>query len=337
MKISTVFKFLIGVLLVGELVFLVVVTWPEISSRISAPIQYPGMILETNTQTENLVASKTSLSTTMTPINSPTWTLYSFSETKTPSLTFDRTSTLNITHTATPNSAWLYTPTVTQGISPSARTFTPTHASTYTPVTPSYTPAHTPTFTNVPPTNTSVPTDTLVPPTDTQVPSDTPVPPTDTQVPPTDTPVPPPDTPVPPPDTPVPPPDTPVPPPDTPVPPDTPEMRVSNLTSTAEVLADTATETPNIATTSAFEQFAWLRASKTDGNYLVGVDIAPGIWRNNGTGGQCYWETLTKTGEIVNAYYGAGGRTTYIGASAFSFRSEGCGTWKYLFPPGKEV
>jgi hypothetical protein len=76
-----------------------------------------------------------------------------------------------------------------------------------------------------------------------------------------------------------------------------------------------------------------LKAPKVDGNYLVGVDIAPGIWRNDSNGNDCYWSRLTRTGEIIDNYIGAGKGTTYIAPTDFAFYSERCGTWTYLSPP----
>jgi len=82
----------------------------------------------------------------------------------------------------------------------------------------------------------------------------------------------------------------------------------------------TATNTPNPLT-----------ADKEAGNYLVGVDIAPGLWRNNGTSDSCYWTINDKFGGIINNYFGMGGGTMYIPAGAFSVRLEReCGTWTYM-------
>jgi hypothetical protein len=92
------------------------------------------------------------------------------------------------------------------------------------------------------------------------------------------------------------------------------------------------TKTPNLAQTATANQLASLRSYKSDGNFLVGVDIAPGVWRNSATG-ECYWEITTRTGDIINNYFGAGGGTAYISTTAFAFRSEDCGTWTFLSAP----
>jgi hypothetical protein len=93
------------------------------------------------------------------------------------------------------------------------------------------------------------------------------------------------------------------------------------------------TKTPNLAASATAQQLAYLREDKPDGNYLVGIDIAPGVWRNNGLTDSCYWETNTRTGEIIRNYIGVGRGTVYIGLTDFSFRSERCGTWTFLSNP----
>jgi hypothetical protein len=93
------------------------------------------------------------------------------------------------------------------------------------------------------------------------------------------------------------------------------------------------TETPNATKTAEALQYAKLHSNKEDGNYLVNVDIAPGIWRSQGTGPDCYWEIDTRNGGIINNYIGNAGGTAYIDASAFSIMFERCGTWVFLSPP----
>jgi hypothetical protein len=77
-----------------------------------------------------------------------------------------------------------------------------------------------------------------------------------------------------------------------------------------------------------------LTADKEPGNYLVGTDIAPGVWRNNGQSSECYWKVSSRTGDIIDNYFGMGGGTMYIPKNAFSVElHEECGTWTYLGPP----
>lgn len=74
-----------------------------------------------------------------------------------------------------------------------------------------------------------------------------------------------------------------------------------------------------------------LRADKLPGLYLVNVDIAPGVWRNNGQGDDCYWSVTTETGGIIDNFLGMGGGTIYIPPNAFQVElTPQCGTWTFL-------
>jgi len=74
-----------------------------------------------------------------------------------------------------------------------------------------------------------------------------------------------------------------------------------------------------------------LKTIKGPGYYLVGKDIASGVWRSNGTGNDCYWEIDTLTGDIINNHFGLAGGTMYIPPTAFQVRMEaGCGNWAFL-------
>lgn len=67
------------------------------------------------------------------------------------------------------------------------------------------------------------------------------------------------------------------------------------------------------------------------GVYLVGIDIEPGVWRNNSSNDNCYWKITTKTDDIINNYYGMGGGTMYIPSNGFQVIMEKeCGKWIYL-------
>ena len=91
-----------------------------------------------------------------------------------------------------------------------------------------------------------------------------------------------------------------------------------------------AAATPNVAKTATAEAFAILTTPRDDGFYLVGIDIAPGVWRSQGTGTSCYWQRSTKTGGIIDNHYGQSGGTIYIAASDFQIQFKGCGTWIYM-------
>jgi hypothetical protein len=70
------------------------------------------------------------------------------------------------------------------------------------------------------------------------------------------------------------------------------------------------------------------------GIYLVNVDIAPGVWRSQGSGDDCYWQRSDKTGDIIDNHFGFAGGTIYIAPSDFSVQLDAeCGTWTYLSPP----
>ncbi len=76
-----------------------------------------------------------------------------------------------------------------------------------------------------------------------------------------------------------------------------------------------------------------LKLPKFDGNYLVGVDIAPGVWRSMGNSSNCYWEVTTKTGGIIDNYFGMAGGTAYISPNAFAVMFEDCGVWEFYAEP----
>lgn len=94
------------------------------------------------------------------------------------------------------------------------------------------------------------------------------------------------------------------------------------------------TNTPNVAKTATAQAFAKLTKDKSPGMYLVNVDIAPGIWRSQGSGDSCYWQRSTKTGSIIDNHFGMAGGTIYISPSDFSVQlDKECGSWVYLSPP----
>ena len=88
------------------------------------------------------------------------------------------------------------------------------------------------------------------------------------------------------------------------------------------------TVTPNVAKTATAE--ARLILPKSDGFYLVNVDIAPGVWRSQGTSTNCNWKRTTKTGDVINMHYGQAGGTIYISSDDFQVQFSRCGTWVYL-------
>jgi hypothetical protein len=90
---------------------------------------------------------------------------------------------------------------------------------------------------------------------------------------------------------------------------------------------------PNMTKTSKKEIEIRLKSDKSDGFYLVNIDIAPGVWRSNGSGDDCYWATTTKTGDIISNNFGMAGGTAYISETAYQVEFDGCGIWTYLSGP----
>ena len=70
---------------------------------------------------------------------------------------------------------------------------------------------------------------------------------------------------------------------------------------------------------------------KGPGFYLVGTDIAPGVWRSRGTGDSCYWATTSKTGDILSNHFGMAGGTMYVAPSAWQVEiNKDCGYMTYI-------
>jgi len=94
-------------------------------------------------------------------------------------------------------------------------------------------------------------------------------------------------------------------------------------------ITQTPTNTPTITPTQDK-----LKTDKGSGFYLVGIDIAPGVWRSNGTADDCYWEVSSTTGDIIDNHFGMSGGTMYIPISAFQVELDPeCGSWTFLSNP----
>jgi hypothetical protein len=76
-----------------------------------------------------------------------------------------------------------------------------------------------------------------------------------------------------------------------------------------------------------------LKVTRNDGFYLINVDIAPGIWRSNGTGNDCYWSVTEADGDIIENHFGQAGGTAYLPSNGFQVEFNGCGDWEYIGPP----
>lgn len=71
-------------------------------------------------------------------------------------------------------------------------------------------------------------------------------------------------------------------------------------------------------------------AAKTDGFYVIGLDMAPGVWKSNGQGAQCYWARQNVTQDILDNDIGFAGGAVTIRPDDFEFYTRGCGTWTML-------
>ena len=103
------------------------------------------------------------------------------------------------------------------------------------------------------------------------------------------------------------------------------------LTATPQY-TPTITNTP-LPTNTLTPTIDPLKKPKGDGFYLVGVDIAPGVWRSKGTGDDCYWEVTQADGDIIDNHFGMAGGTAYIPVNGFQVRFEDCGTWEFVQNP----
>ena len=67
------------------------------------------------------------------------------------------------------------------------------------------------------------------------------------------------------------------------------------------------------------------------GKFIVGTDIAPGMWRNNDFSGNCYWERLSAFSgtfeDIIAFEYSSSPQIVTIAQEDVGFTSHGCGMW----------
>ena len=71
-------------------------------------------------------------------------------------------------------------------------------------------------------------------------------------------------------------------------------------------------------------------APKKDGYYVVGLDIAPGVWKSNGLSSSCYWARYDLTQDINDNELGYAGTVVTIRADDFEFYTKGCGVWTMI-------
>jgi hypothetical protein len=71
---------------------------------------------------------------------------------------------------------------------------------------------------------------------------------------------------------------------------------------------------------------------KENGFYTVGVEIAAGQWRSDGTSDDCYWARLDANQDLLDNHFGNAGGTVTIRATDYEVEFSDCGTWEYLGP-----
>jgi hypothetical protein len=106
----------------------------------------------------------------------------------------------------------------------------------------------------------------------------------------------------------------------------------SYITQTAEakILENIAMVT---AIAAAFEATrAALTAPRGSGFYLVGVDIASGIWRSTAGHDDCYWARYDNSQNILDSHSGQSGGDVTIRTTDFQVEFDDCGTWEYISP-----
>lgn len=75
-------------------------------------------------------------------------------------------------------------------------------------------------------------------------------------------------------------------------------------------------------------------AGFSDGDWVVGSEVAPGLWRNSDSSGWCYWERLSgfswELGDIITNGLSYDIQTVRIEPEDRGFHALDCGTWTYL-------
>ncbi len=77
-------------------------------------------------------------------------------------------------------------------------------------------------------------------------------------------------------------------------------------------------------------------AGFSDGDWLVGTEVAPGLWRNSDSSDTCYWKRLSgfswEFRDIIANGLADSIQTVQIDAGDTGFSSNRCGDWTYLGP-----
>jgi hypothetical protein len=77
-----------------------------------------------------------------------------------------------------------------------------------------------------------------------------------------------------------------------------------------------------------------LTEPKEDGFYIVGEEIAPGVWRSSPGLEDCHWARYNASNNLLGEYEGISGGVIRIRDTDYIVMLDGCGTWTYLGPEG---
>lgn len=75
-----------------------------------------------------------------------------------------------------------------------------------------------------------------------------------------------------------------------------------------------------------------LTEPKEDGFYIVGEEIAPGVWRSSPGLEGCHWARYNDSNNLLGEYVGLSGGVIRIRDTDYIVMLDGCGTWTYLGP-----
>lgn len=112
----------------------------------------------------------------------------------------------------------------------------------------------------------------------------------------------------------------------------TPVIKIVTATLTSTPIHTPTQTIPPTATTTTTPTLDPLKAPRGNGFYLIGSEIAPGVWDSDGTGDRCYWKVTNAEGKTLSNHYGLAGGIAYVPSTAFQVLFEDCGTWTWLQP-----
>lgn len=110
----------------------------------------------------------------------------------------------------------------------------------------------------------------------------------------------------------------------------------ATLTSAALPTPAAASATPSATVGITATRTIALVGPHPDGVYLVGVDIAAGVWRAIPPAPQlqrdrfCYWARRKYDGIVLGSHYGPEASEILIRPQDFEVEFDGCGVWVYM-------